>query len=178
MQEDTKPTNTKPKINPKIALDRLRRQVLRRRRILVRIAGGLCVIALGFGGGWLGAFSRSTPSTSIVQQRTVLTNQAKLVSSIAKTVGESVVSVNVTSRTASSTNSLYSYMYGGGNAQTEESAGTGVVLTNDGLILTNRHVVPTGTTSVSVTLSDGTVLNKVKVVGRTAVSDSLDIAFL
>ncbi|MEJ0073080.1 MAG: hypothetical protein WDN27_03305 [Candidatus Saccharibacteria bacterium] len=44
-----------------------------------------------------------------------------------------------------------------GNAsQTQEDAGTGMILTKDGLIMTNRHVVPDGTTSVSVTLSDGT----------------------
>jgi len=38
--------------------------------------------------------------------------------------------------------------------------------------------VPAGTTSVSITMSDGTQLNNVEVVGRTNDSDSLDIAFL
>jgi serine protease Do len=38
--------------------------------------------------------------------------------------------------------------------------------------------VPSGTTSVSVTLSDGTVYDDVKVVGRTSDRDSLDVAFL
>jgi serine protease Do len=44
--------------------------------------------------------------------------------------------------------------------------------------MTNRHVVPEGTTSVSVTLSNGTELKDVSVIGRTSESDSLDIAFL
>lgn len=44
--------------------------------------------------------------------------------------------------------------------------------------MTNRHVVPSGTTSVSVTLSDGTVYDNVKVVGRTNDTDTLDVAFL
>ena len=44
--------------------------------------------------------------------------------------------------------------------------------------MTNRHVVPEGTTSVSVTLSDGTVYEDVKVIGRTNDHDSLDVAFL
>jgi serine protease Do len=44
--------------------------------------------------------------------------------------------------------------------------------------MTNRHVVSNGTTSVSVTLSDGTELNDVEVVGRTNESDPLDVAFL
>ncbi|MBL8121853.1 trypsin-like peptidase domain-containing protein [Candidatus Saccharibacteria bacterium] len=145
-----------------------------------RAFAGLAILALSFGGGWLGAAShdRSGGSTSIVQQRTVLTDKANLVSNIAKTVGESVVSVNVTARSQSGS-SMYGGFFGYGyGPQTQESAGTGIILTTDGLIMTNRHVVPSGTTDVSVTLSDGTVLDKVKVVGRTSANDSLDIAFL
>ncbi|MCA9327467.1 trypsin-like peptidase domain-containing protein, partial [Candidatus Saccharibacteria bacterium] len=133
----------------------------------------LAVLALSFGGGWLGAESHDR-APNVVEQRTILNDSADLVSSIAKTVGESVVSVNVTSEAASP----YASIFGYGGTQTQESAGTGIILTSDGLILTNRHVVPSGTTDVSVTLSDGTVLDKVKVVGRTGSSDSLDVAFL
>lgn len=137
---------------------------------------GLCIFALAFGGGWLGGLSQDN-NPEVTQQKTVLTTQAKLVSSIAQTVGESVVSVNVTSQAAASPyDSIFGYGYGGSYDQ--QSAGTGIILTSDGLIMTNRHVVPAGTTGVSVTLSDGTVLDKVKVVGRTSSSDSLDIAFL
>jgi serine protease Do len=39
-------------------------------------------------------------------------------------------------------------------------------------------VVPAGTTSVSVTLNDGTELKNVSVIGRTSDSDNLDVAFL
>src|SRR5206468_3856028 len=39
-------------------------------------------------------------------------------------------------------------------------------------------VVPSGTTQVSVTLSDGTELKNVTVIGRTGDSDNLDVAFL
>lgn len=146
-------------------------------KLLHYLFAAICIVALGFGGGWLGALSQGEQDpTSVVQQKTVLTDQAKVVSSIAKTVGESVVSVNVTSESTSPYSGLFGYMYGGSG--TQESAGTGIILTSSGLIMTNRHVVPAGTTSVSVTLSDGTVLDKVKVVGRTAESDSLDVAFL
>jgi serine protease Do len=44
--------------------------------------------------------------------------------------------------------------------------------------MTNRHVVPAGTTEVSVTLSDGTQYDNVEVLGRTSSSDSLDVAFV
>lgn len=138
----------------------------------------ISIFALSFGGGWLGAAAHHDEgATDITQQKTVLSSQAAVVSSIAKTVGQSVVSVNVTSQTSGS--GFNSFFFGGSDGgQTEESAGTGIILTSDGLIMTNRHVVPAGTTSVSVTLSDGTVYDNVKVVGRTSSSDSLDVAFL
>ena len=138
----------------------------------------IVILTLSFGGGWLGASAHHDEGTAnITQQKTVLTSQAAVVSQIAKDVGPSVVSVNVTSQAASSSplGSLFGF---GGGTQTEQSAGTGIILTADGLIMTNRHVVPSGTTSVSVTLSDGTVFDNVKVVGRTSDSDSLDVAFL
>ena len=148
----------------------------RRTQPLTVLLAAIIVLALGFGGGWLGAASHTNQATNITQQKTILSNQAAVVSSIAKNVGQSVVSVNVTSQAApSGVNSLFGY---GGGSQTQQSAGTGIILTGDGLIMTNRHVVPSGTTSVSVTLSDGTVFDNVKVVGRTSDTDTLDVAFL
>jgi serine protease Do len=81
--------------------------------------------------------------------------------------------VNVTS-TSQNTGNVFGY----GLPQSSQSAGTGIILTSSGLIITNRHVVPEGTTSVSVTLSDGTEIKDVSVVGRTNQSSSLDVAFL
>lgn len=145
---------------------------------LTAALAGIIVLALGFGGGWLGAAARNDDATpSITQQKTVLTSQAALVSQIAKDVGPSVVSVNVTSQ-STSTNPFAAFFGGNSGTQTEESAGTGIILTANGLIMTNRHVVSAGSTSVSVTLSDGTVYKDVKVVGRTNDNDSLDVAFL
>ena len=141
--------------------------------------GALIVVAISFLGGWLGSVSRQTTDTqSLVQQRTILKNEANVISDIATQVGPSVVSVNVTSQSATSANPYYSLFGYGTGSSTQESAGTGIILNKDGLVLTNRHVVPAGTTDVSVTLSDGTVLDDVKVIGRTSENDSLDIAFL
>jgi serine protease Do len=144
------------------------------------------VISLGAGffGGYWGASSRinnSTVNSSLSSQEKVVTSESQLISDIAKTVGPSVVSVNVVSQTqdTSSDEDLFGLDGGSGSGtQQEESAGTGIIISSDGLIVTNRHVVPDGTTSVSVTLSDGTELKDVQVVGRTSDSDSLDIAFL
>jgi len=141
--------------------------------------GAIVLVAVSFFGGWLGSMSRQNTTTqSLVQQRTILKNEANVISDIATQVGPSVVSVNVTSQSTTSTNSYYSLFGYGSGSSTQESAGTGIILNKDGLVLTNRHVVPSGTTDVSVTLSDGTVLDDVKVIGRTSENDSLDIAFL
>lgn len=153
--------------------------IRRRQKPLGFALGALVVLALGFGGGWLGAAAHRDDTPNITQQKVVLQSQSAVISNIAKNVGPSVVSVNVTSQTAASSNP-YASLFGvnGGRSQTQESAGTGIILTSDGLIMTNRHVVPEGTTEVSVTLQDGTVYDNVKVVGRTNSSDSLDVAFL
>jgi serine protease Do len=159
------------------SVSRIQTGLRQRKRPLTFALGAIVVLALGFGGGWLGAASHGDDTTGGVQeQKVVLKSQGDVISSIAKNVGPSVVSVNVTAQ-AQSTNS-YSSILGSGGTQTEQSAGTGIILTSSGLIMTNRHVVPEGTTSVSVTLSDGTVYDNVKVVGRTSSSNSLDVAFL
>jgi len=152
------------------------------KRSLLRSAKGkivavllLCVLSAssGLAGAWL--FTRNDDATSTQKQQVVLKTQAQLISNIAKNVGESVVSVEVTS-----TSSLNGGLFGFQNLQdtTQESAGTGIILSSDGLIITNRHVVPEGTQNVNITLSDGTTYENVKVIGRTSSQDSLDIAFL
>lgn len=167
-----------PPSEPKPFTDDIARAYQRRKQPLTVALIALVVLAVGFGGGWLGAAAHHDNGTTTVTQQTVqLKGQAAVISNIARNVGPSVVSVDVTSQSQDSANPFMG-LFGGGGSQTEESAGTGMILTADGLIMTNRHVVPAGTTKVSVTLSDGTVFDNVKVVGRTGDSDSLDVAFL
>lgn len=134
----------------------------------------LVSISTGFLGGWLGSESHSAnlnnPSTAARQQ--IISSESQLISEIAKNVGPSVVSVNVVSEAI--TNSFFGF---GGGSTEQQSAGTGVIISAD-VIVTNRHVVPKGITKVSVTLSDGTELTDVEVLGRTNENDSLDVAFL
>jgi len=125
-------------------------------------------LAAGFFGGWLGAQrSDKTVNTSLQKQQVILKTQGQVISNIAQTVGPSVVSVNTTATTQS--------FFG---QDQQQGAGTGIILTAEGLVMTNRHVVPAGTTDVNITLSDGTVFKNVTVVGRTSGNDTLDIAFL
>lgn len=130
-------------------------------------------LSLGFLGGWLGSRNNSTDLTSKATQKEVVLSEGQLIADIAKTVGPSVVSVDVTSQTSDGSN-----IFGFGQTQSQQSAGTGIIISSDGIIVTNRHVVPAGTTSVSVTLADGTQYDNVQVIGRTSTSDSLDVAFL
>ncbi len=130
--------------------------------------------SFGFAGGYFGgrADNGSARNTAEVQRQTI-SNESELITQIARDVSPSVVSVNVTSQGVQST------MFGTGRAVERQSAGTGIIFDADkGYIITNRHVIPAGTTSVSVTLSDGTELPNVEVIGRTNDSDTLDVAFL
>lgn len=131
-------------------------------------------IASGVLGGWIESAGFKgqllTSSTSGSQQ--LLGSNAKLVSNIAKNLSPGVVSIN-----AVETSQATSF-FGFSQPIQQQSEGTGIIISSNGLVLTNRHVVPAGTTSVSITLANGTQLNDVTVVGRTSPNDSLDIAIL
>lgn len=126
----------------------------------------ILVLIVALLGGWGGSYIQSQSSNTVdtVKQKEIILQNDNIISDIAKRVGPSVVSI-VTKQTQQGVF---------GDTREAEGAGTGVILTKDGLVLTNRHVVPSGVSSVSVVLSDGTKLDA-KVLAR----DSLnDIAFL
>lgn len=137
----------------------------------------LIVLFVGFFGGWIGAKASINNSNNLQHQteaaKTTVTNQSELISSIAKDVGESVVSINVTSRT-----NAVDPFFGTNQIQESQSAGTGFIVSEDGYVVTNRHVISEESNQVEIVMSDGTVLSDVEVVGKTSSGDSLDIAFL
>lgn len=132
------------------------------------------VLLSGFGGAWIehNLYKDDLADAKLGQSKKIVSNQSRLISQIAKSVGPSVVSINVdisgTSRD----------FFGFAAPESERAAGTGIIISDDGYVVTNRHVVPEGTTRVSVTLSDGSELKDVSVVDRTSQNDSLDVAFL
>lgn len=126
----------------------------------------LCFVAGGLGS-WAAISSGVTGSSrsSTVTERQKLVDEETVVAEVAKDVSPSVVSI-VTESTGRS--------YFGSLTQ-QQSAGTGIIISKDGYVLTNRHVIPDSATNVKIVLSDGTEYENVRVVGR----DSLnDLAFL
>ncbi len=129
-------------------------------------------ISAGFLGGWMNSHGQGLNSLNTKAQQQVVLKESQLISEIAKQSGPSVVSIEVTSQ------SNQTDLFGFSQPVQQQAAGTGFIISDNGIVITNRHVVPQGVTNVDVTLSDGTKLTDVEVIGRTASSDSLDIAFL
>lgn len=133
----------------------------------------LVAMTAGFGGGYVGSRSGGTArlaQTTETRQQ-IVSSEGELISEITKEVGPSVVSINVTSETVQQG-------FFGLQRYEQQGAGTGFIINEEGIVVTNRHVVDGSGTSVSVTLSDGTILDDVEIIGRTLDSDPLDIAFL
>lgn len=80
---------------------------------------------------------------------------------IAEKVSPSVVSIitNITTRT----------IFGMAQAQ---AAGTGIIVSKDGYILTNKHVI-SGASKVEIVLSNGTTYSDVRIIGSDPLMMSL-----
>jgi serine protease Do len=107
---------------------------------------------------------KNTHST-IEKQRQTIVQEGEVIANVAQEVGPSVVSI-VTKQQASRDS-----LYFGQRTRTSQAAGTGVVIDKNGLILTNKHVVPESTSTVEVVMSDGTKYSEVEVVGRDPLND-------
>lgn len=86
------------------------------------------------------------------------------IADVASKVSPSVVSITTETRT----------MGWFGQSSTSTAAGTGMIVSADGYILTNKHVVE-GANKVNVILDDGTEYENVKVVGMDPIND---VAFI
>ena len=87
------------------------------------------------------------------------------IAGIAQKVTPAVVSIIGETRSSST----YSWLYGGGSS-TSQSAGTGMIVSSDGYIITNKHVVE-GVTKLSVVTDAGDTYDDVEVVGKDPLND-------
>ena len=143
----------------------------RTRPALRRLMGTvlLCFVA-SFLGAWAFVGSGLVPldaTRTITQNRDkIVLQQGEIVADVFNKVSPSTVAI--TTQEVSNSNVFF-------GPQVLEGAGSGVIISKDGYVLTNKHVVPAGTTKVTVVLSDGKEYKDVKVVGR---DPSNDLAFL
>ena len=131
------------------------------------VIGVLALLGIGVGGGIAlqkALAPNSTPALSSGKDgNTSVTQQESTIASVAEKVNPSVVSIVGTTQSQS----YY-------NTTTGEAAGAGIIVSTDGYIMTNNHVID-GSTNISVVDSNGDKYTNVTVVG----SDPLnDIAFL
>ncbi len=130
------------------------------------VLGILLTLGIGVGGGVL-LQKNSAPTTSLLNNaadgNTTVTPQESTIASVAEKVNPSVVSIVGTARSES----LYA-------PYTGQAAGTGVIVSSDGYVMTNNHVID-GTTDISIVDSDGNQYDNVTVIGGDPLND---IAFL
>ncbi|MGI5376449.1 S1C family serine protease [Streptomyces sp. CA-251387] len=106
----------------------------------VALLAAVAIVAAAIGGGTAYGIQELTGHDTVAAADSTSTNvvpssQKGTVSGVAKAVSPSIVEINATSNAGSST-------------------GSGVIITSDGEIITNNHVV-SGASSVKVTTSDG-----------------------
>lgn len=139
---------------------------------VILVVSIVCSAALGFGGGYAATklfgggltVNQSTTSTTDTAATASRTNTGGLsTTDIVNKTADSVV--EITTETVTTGNFFQQYV--------AQGAGSGVIISNDGYILTNNHVID-GANTIKVTLRDSTEYSA-KVIG----SDSqLDVALL
>jgi serine protease Do len=135
------------------------------------IAVLIVVSIVGLSAGLLGSYiynantSNEVPLVSTERDgNTVTTQSEEAIANVADKVSPSVVSILSTTRDMSS---YYT-------AREAQSAGTGIVISKDGYVLTNNHVINSAT-KVTVVTDKGVTYSDVDVLGRDPLND---IAFL
>lgn len=116
------------------------------------IGKALIIVALGFGGGAAGSYFMGNRNTAVVTTTTTTkaaTTSSKDASSISSKMTQSVVAI--TTENISRDN----FWYG---SQVSSGAGSGVIMSSDGYIITCAHVI-SGASTIKVTTSDNKTYN-------------------
>lgn len=128
----------------------------------------VAALASGYIGGALSQKSVSVQNVSTETRQQIVSSEAEVIADVAKNISESVVSIDVTTKQTGQD------FFGFTRQFEAQGAGTGVIISSEGVIVTNKHVVATSVSELQVTLSDGTVL-EAEVIAR---DPRNDIAFL
>ena len=137
---------------------------------------GVCALTAGVAGGWFlsGQPAMSAPPVVEAPQSGPATATPAAPAGLPdlSAVAEAAlkVSANIASRTMVRNNDFFSQFFGGPQFQQSQSLGSGVLVSAEGYVLTNTHVIGSQRADVRVTLSDGQE-RPGKVVGIDEVSD-------
>jgi len=164
------PTPPRPPISPtppQQPPQKKRRSHKKMATIFVSVFAAFLLLSLGTVGGVLISRHYSPNDTAsliaAVDGNKTITEEESSIATVAEKVGPSVVSIVTKTRTSS--------FLGDSSGQ---AAGTGMIVSKNGYVLTNNHVVE-GAEAVSVIDSVGTLYENVTLVGRDPLND---IAFL
>lgn len=163
-ESSTLPTETTPPpVPPKASPTTSKTPLI----IAASVVGTLIVIGLGLLG-WYVTTTYLRPNaqpslTTTNDGNTTITAEESSIAAVAEKVGPSVVSIITETRSSS---------YFG--PTTGEAAGTGIILSKDGYVMTNNHVLESAT-KVSVVDSAGELYEDVTIIGRDPLND---VAFL
>ena len=141
-------------------------------RIVAGVLCGALLLGGGFGAGWYLHRESRTESQMMLSNRPLTQVEAVNVTGSDRLTFSQLYKANVDSCVSINTSSLAGYNFFGQPVETA-SAGSGFILTADGYIVTNCHVV-SDATNVQVTLNDGTTY-EAQVVGSDA---DYDVAVL
>lgn len=162
-QMDDKKPDTKP-----VTITAVGRKKQPNRTVFWRVMiVALCFLA-GIGGGVLAGRLTGSSALTVIDRSnnsssTISADDGETIAAVAAKVSPSVVSIVTSSKAMS--------FYG---SVEQTGAGTGIIVSEDGYVMTNSHVIESAS-SVSVVTADGTTYSNVTVIG----SDPLnDIAFL
>lgn len=134
------------------------------RGVFALLIGAMCLI-LGFAGPVVFWATGTLTTTNTVNSETVVSQEGDVIASVATKVSPSVVSIV----TESTTQNYFGY------PTSRQSAGTGIIISADGYIMTNKHVVSSTTKSIQVIAADGTSYDDVSFVGS---DPNNDVAFI
>lgn len=167
---DTSSTTTPPQANDQPAQEDRQARITtpfhaRRNRVVLVVSVVVLALASGFGGSALyGALQK--PLTQLTRGESgqdgnlIVSGEEEDIAAVAAKVSPSVVSIITTVQSRA--------------FESGEGAGTGIIISADGYIMTNKHVV-SDASDVWVVTSDGTTYDDVKVVGADPLND---VAFL